>query len=161
MLQIKCPSPVRQWWSWMDVRIPQCIHLLHHWILSWSAWPSSGCSRKPHDIDLQPKTSPISQKPLGPEAKGIYAGLVMVEAKCIEVDNRQAVLCFMSTMTFLGASQHLSESSTSSFTLQVCNASTHVASRYSQLSWTAFFCLHEPYVVSWHPLLYKVAITPF
>ncbi|PTB49370.1 hypothetical protein M431DRAFT_272536 [Trichoderma harzianum CBS 226.95] len=35
----------------------------------------------------QPETRPISQEQLVAEVKGIYAGLVMVESKCIEVDN--------------------------------------------------------------------------
>jgi hypothetical protein len=34
---------------------------------------------------LQQETSPISQEQLVNEVKGIYAGLVMVEKKCIEV----------------------------------------------------------------------------
>ncbi|KAF4486122.1 EST/SMG-like protein 1 [Colletotrichum fructicola Nara gc5] len=38
----------------------------------------------------QPETRPISQEQLVAEVKGIYAGLVMVEGKCIEVDNAQA-----------------------------------------------------------------------
>lgn len=42
------------------------------------------------DIILQPETRPISQEQLVAEVKGIYAGLVMVEAKCIEVDNIHA-----------------------------------------------------------------------
>ncbi|KAM7209737.1 EST/SMG-like protein 1 [Naviculisporaceae sp. PSN 640] len=37
----------------------------------------------------QPETRPISQEQLVTEVKGIYAGLVMVESKCIEVDNAQ------------------------------------------------------------------------
>lgn len=37
----------------------------------------------------QPETRPISHDQLVAEVKGIYAGLVMVEAKCIEVDKRQ------------------------------------------------------------------------
>ncbi|RAL68390.1 hypothetical protein DID88_007121 [Monilinia fructigena] len=45
-----------------------------------------------YSIILQPETRPISQEQLVAEVKGIYAGLVMVEAKCIEVDNRQATL---------------------------------------------------------------------
>jgi hypothetical protein len=45
-----------------------------------------------YDIILQPETRPISQEQLVAEVKGIYAGLVMVEAKCIEVDNKQATL---------------------------------------------------------------------
>jgi hypothetical protein len=44
------------------------------------------------DLVLQPETRPISQEQLVTEVKGIYAGLVMVEAKCIEVDNKQATL---------------------------------------------------------------------
>ncbi|KUJ06224.1 uncharacterized protein LY89DRAFT_415238 [Mollisia scopiformis] len=39
---------------------------------------------------LQPKTRPVSIQQLVAEVKGIYAGLVMVEAKCMEVDNRLA-----------------------------------------------------------------------
>ncbi|KAI5811270.1 hypothetical protein DFH27DRAFT_19132 [Peziza echinospora] len=38
----------------------------------------------------QPETRPISADQLLSEVKGIYAGLVMVEAKCLEVDGRQA-----------------------------------------------------------------------
>lgn len=37
----------------------------------------------------QPETRPISQEQLVAEVKGIYAGLVMVESKCIEVDSAQ------------------------------------------------------------------------
>lgn len=39
---------------------------------------------------LQPESSPISKDQLAAEVKGIYAGLVMVEAKCINVDAAQA-----------------------------------------------------------------------
>jgi hypothetical protein len=39
---------------------------------------------------LQPETRPISQEQLVNEVKGIYAGLVMVEKKCVEIDNQQA-----------------------------------------------------------------------
>jgi len=45
-----------------------------------------------YDIILQPETRPISQEQLVAEVKGIYAGLVMVEGKCIEIDNKQATL---------------------------------------------------------------------
>ncbi|KAH7037622.1 uncharacterized protein B0I36DRAFT_237003, partial [Microdochium trichocladiopsis] len=38
----------------------------------------------------QLETRPISQDQLVAEVKGIYAGLVMVESKCIEVDNAQS-----------------------------------------------------------------------
>ncbi|KAK5636234.1 hypothetical protein RRF57_011946 [Xylaria bambusicola] len=37
-----------------------------------------------------PETRPISQEQLVAEVKGIYAGLMMVESKCIEVDNAQS-----------------------------------------------------------------------
>jgi hypothetical protein len=37
-------------------------------------------------LTLQPEFSPISQQDLAAEVKGIYAGLVMVEAKCINID---------------------------------------------------------------------------
>jgi hypothetical protein len=40
----------------------------------------------------QPETRPISQEQLVAEVKGIYAGLVMVEGKCIQVDLKQAQL---------------------------------------------------------------------
>ena len=50
-----------------------------------------------HDIDyedtkilLQPETRPISQEQLVNEVKGIYAGLVMVEKKCVEICQQQA-----------------------------------------------------------------------
>ncbi|KAI0191349.1 hypothetical protein F4808DRAFT_476137 [Astrocystis sublimbata] len=38
----------------------------------------------------QPETRPISVEQLVAEVKGIHAGLVMVESKCIEVDNAQS-----------------------------------------------------------------------
>lgn len=38
----------------------------------------------------QPTTKPITLQQLIAETKGIYAGLVMVESKCIEVDNAQS-----------------------------------------------------------------------
>jgi hypothetical protein len=46
----------------------------------------------PYDIVRQPETRLISHEQLVAEVKGIYAGLVLVEAKCIEVDNKQATL---------------------------------------------------------------------
>ena len=42
------------------------------------------------DLILQPDSSPISQDQLAAEVKGIYGGLVMVEAKCINIDAAQA-----------------------------------------------------------------------
>ena len=41
------------------------------------------------ELLLQPETRPISHEQLMIEIKGIYAGLVMVEAKCIDVDAKQ------------------------------------------------------------------------
>src|SRR4051794_38416616 len=41
-------------------------------------------------ILLQPQTRPISQKQLINEVKEIYAGLIMVEKKCVEIDQQQA-----------------------------------------------------------------------
>jgi len=38
---------------------------------------------------LQPETRPISHDQLVVEVKGIYAGLVMVESKCVDVDEKQ------------------------------------------------------------------------
>lgn len=43
------------------------------------------------DLILQTEARPISQDQLVAEVKGIYAGLVMVEAKCVEIDKKQAV----------------------------------------------------------------------
>lgn len=59
-----------------------------------TAQPSSDADesepQQPTELILQPETRPISQEQLVAEVKGIYAGLVMVEAKCIEVDSKQA-----------------------------------------------------------------------
>ena len=43
------------------------------------------------ELLLQPETRPISHEQLVVEVKGIYAGLVMVEAKCIDVDDKQTI----------------------------------------------------------------------
>lgn len=53
------------------------------------------------DIMLQPETRPISQEQLAAEIMGIYAGLVMVEEKCIELDNKQAALAPSPMVYFL------------------------------------------------------------
>lgn len=45
-----------------------------------------------YDIVLKPETRPMSQEQLVAEVKGIYAGLVMVEAKCKKADNKEATL---------------------------------------------------------------------
>ncbi|KAF5003504.1 hypothetical protein FDECE_9957 [Fusarium decemcellulare] len=51
---------------------------------------SSNDDDSPTRMMRQPETRPISQDQLVAEVKGIYAGLVMVETKCIEVDNAQS-----------------------------------------------------------------------
>jgi hypothetical protein len=43
------------------------------------------------ELLLQPETRPISHEQLVIEVKGIYAGLVMVESKCIDVDDKQTI----------------------------------------------------------------------
>ncbi|RHZ74264.1 hypothetical protein CDV55_108535 [Aspergillus turcosus] len=43
-----------------------------------------------HGIFLQPETHPITEEQLMNEVRGIYAGLVMVEKKCIEIDKQQS-----------------------------------------------------------------------
>lgn len=43
----------------------------------------------PVTVIKQPETRPISQEQLVAEVKGIYAGLVAVETKCIEIDSAQ------------------------------------------------------------------------
>ncbi|KAK4117741.1 hypothetical protein N656DRAFT_58774 [Canariomyces notabilis] len=53
-------------------------------------WPPASADDEPIEIIKQPETRPISQEQLVAEVKGIYAGLVMVESKCIEVDNAQS-----------------------------------------------------------------------
>lgn len=58
----------------------------------------SGAAKAAEDEDAasvtrmiaQPDTRPISQQQLVAEVKGIYSGLLMVEAKCIEVDTAQS-----------------------------------------------------------------------
>ncbi|EAQ89589.1 hypothetical protein CHGG_06208 [Chaetomium globosum CBS 148.51] len=60
------------------------------------ALPARGPAHPPAEDDdvteiiKQPETRPISQEQLVAEVKGIYAGLVLVESKCIEVDNNQS-----------------------------------------------------------------------
>ncbi|KAI1327417.1 hypothetical protein F5Y16DRAFT_196462 [Xylariaceae sp. FL0255] len=64
-------------------------------VYSQHGWPKEPLDY-PQKVTLQcslipqPKTGPITQEQLVAEVKGIYAGLVMVESKCIEVDNAQS-----------------------------------------------------------------------
>ncbi|KAK3177889.1 hypothetical protein OEA41_000021 [Lepraria neglecta] len=50
---------------------------------------SEGPKREPEML-LQPETRPISHEQLVIAVKGIYAALVMVEAKCFDIDKRQS-----------------------------------------------------------------------
>ncbi|KAL9582175.1 MAG: hypothetical protein Q9212_003446 [Teloschistes hypoglaucus] len=52
---------------------------------------ASGCLESGAQLSLQPETRPISQEQLTLEVKNTYAGLVMVEAKCIEVNEKQSI----------------------------------------------------------------------
>ncbi|KAI7538087.1 hypothetical protein KC331_g10561 [Hortaea werneckii] len=49
--------------------------------------------RQPSGPLQQPEALPISQDQLAAEVKGIYAGLIMVESKCINIDAAQASEC--------------------------------------------------------------------
>ncbi|MCJ1395728.1 hypothetical protein MMC18_008614 [Xylographa bjoerkii] len=54
--------------------------------------PDSDTNYEPEpELLLQPETRPISHDQLVVEVKGIYAGLVMVEAKCVDVDEKQSL----------------------------------------------------------------------
>ncbi|KAL8646480.1 MAG: hypothetical protein Q9226_006835 [Calogaya cf. arnoldii] len=55
---------------------------------SWDTRRDIGIEVQPQML-LQPETRPISHAQLVVEVKGIYHGLVMVEQKCIEVDEKQ------------------------------------------------------------------------
>ncbi|KAI9878115.1 MAG: hypothetical protein M1830_001832 [Pleopsidium flavum] len=64
----------------------------HRQLAGQSGLPYDGTqSERDPELVRQPETRPISQEQLVAEVKGIYAGLVMVEAKCVEVDNKQAL----------------------------------------------------------------------
>jgi hypothetical protein len=58
--------------------------------------PPDGCllydnfNERDPSILLQPEIRLISQEQLVNEVKDIYAGLVMVKKKCVEIDNQQA-----------------------------------------------------------------------
>ncbi|KAI0118301.1 hypothetical protein GGR51DRAFT_498963 [Nemania sp. FL0031] len=58
--------------------------------ISRAVGPSEEEDSEVHRLIKQPETRPISQEQLVAEVKGIYAGLMMVESKCIEVDNAQS-----------------------------------------------------------------------
>ncbi|KXT07026.1 hypothetical protein AC578_7286 [Pseudocercospora eumusae] len=52
--------------------------------------PDARTRSKYQGLILQPDSSPISEEQLAAEVKGIYAGLVIVEAKCINIDAAHA-----------------------------------------------------------------------
>jgi hypothetical protein len=70
-----------------EIRIPSTNPKMAK--LASSSPPTSPVFNTSTDRDfamlLQPETRPITQEQLVNEVKGIYAGLVMVEKKCIEV----------------------------------------------------------------------------
>ncbi len=77
--------PMRMATSASSVNRPQAKYSgprSHHGSLPGERWR----------IASQPDTKPISQDQLVAEVKGIYAGLVMVEGKCIQVDLKQTQL---------------------------------------------------------------------
>ncbi|KAI7213630.1 hypothetical protein KC333_g6460 [Hortaea werneckii] len=53
----------------------------------------SSKDRQPSGPLPQPEALPISQDQLAAEVKGIYAGLIMVESKCINIDAAQSSEC--------------------------------------------------------------------
>jgi Est1 DNA/RNA binding domain len=56
-----------------------------------SSRPAFNVYDEDSELFLQPETRPITQEQLVNEVKGIYAGLVMVERKCVEIDQQQAM----------------------------------------------------------------------
>lgn len=56
---------------------------------SWDSRHRTDLETQPRML-LQPETRPISHAQLVVEVKGIYHGLIMVEQKCIEVDEKQS-----------------------------------------------------------------------
>ncbi|KAM0355082.1 hypothetical protein ACHAPU_000939 [Fusarium lateritium] len=90
--QAECEGP-------SHISTPGC----RRWTLWKDSQPKIRQNQKPHSSPAseherppkmmrQPETRPISQDQLVAEVKSIYAGLVMVETKCIEVDKSQSTL---------------------------------------------------------------------
>lgn len=52
--------------------------------------PPSASTDSEYTMLLQPETRPMTQEQLVNEVKEVYAGLVMVEKKCVEIDQQQA-----------------------------------------------------------------------
>lgn len=85
----------------MDRPIPQELGTIENSQMPRDPVQSSSTSREvEYEFDqdpgsepfllLQPETRPISHDQLVVEVKGIYAGLVMVESKCADVDEKQS-----------------------------------------------------------------------
>ncbi|RYC77280.1 hypothetical protein BFJ63_vAg19846, partial [Fusarium oxysporum f. sp. narcissi] len=75
-----------------EAQLPSCTTTSDN---SSAETPQETISEKSYDqpcdeMMRQPETRPISQDQLVTEVKGIYAGLVTLETKCIEVDNAQS-----------------------------------------------------------------------
>lgn len=83
----------------------QPYHHHHRYTQTTASETESKSQREEYSIILQPETKPISQEQLIAEVKGIHAGLVMVEAKCVEVNNRQAAPEDTSTLSRLNHEQ--------------------------------------------------------
>ena len=65
----------------------------HHYFFSASGHPfATSAVLQLSQSSITSSGKPISQEQLVAEVKGIYAGLVMVEGKCIQVDAKQAAL---------------------------------------------------------------------
>ncbi|KKY18250.1 putative telomerase-binding protein est1a [Diplodia seriata] len=76
------------------------------------------------DLVLQPDSRPISQEQLAAEVKSIYAGLTMVESKCIHVDKAQA--------TAERDPQHTFDHNFSDFVGQLDNSIGRVTSKWKE-----------------------------
>ncbi|RDA89182.1 hypothetical protein CP532_0540 [Ophiocordyceps camponoti-leonardi (nom. inval.)] len=97
--QIPKNTAGRQLWSPDDdfVSSPRPRTPQHHQKPAAFGVPRRPPHARPHHLDdgpsfemiRQPETKPISHEQLVLEVKGIYAGLVMIEAKCIEYDSSQ------------------------------------------------------------------------
>ncbi|KAL2005513.1 hypothetical protein VTN00DRAFT_2724 [Thermoascus crustaceus] len=58
---------------------------------SLQTWRGGDAKRAKYaNMSLQPETHPITEEQLINEVRGIYAGLVMVEKKCMEIDKQQS-----------------------------------------------------------------------
>ena len=77
---------------------------------------------------LQPETRPITQEQLVNEVKGIYAGLVMVEKKCVEVIRVDSPYMIHSLPTFVS---------------QIDQQQSSTTNKLSNEQWQALIALHR------------------